>query len=151
MDAASSVTRASLSTSTTQNPMIDSLASANGPSVTVPSARTSFAALPSASPALNTSSPRSRSSSSRPTMKPIISRIHSGDFVSIISPAVPNIMIMYFIGSPPWARARCDAGPARRSAVSRSNGRSLDIACRETYKRIPSRAPDRGGLDSVPA
>ena len=33
-------------------------------------------------------------------MKPIMSVIHSGDCVSVISAALPNIMIMYFTVAP---------------------------------------------------
>jgi hypothetical protein len=64
--------------------------------------RTVLAALPSASPALKTISPESLRSTSSCCMNWIISLIHSGDFTSIISPALPNIMIMYFISSLLW-------------------------------------------------
>lgn len=80
--------------------MSDSFASANGPSVAMgtPFSRlTTFAVLPSARPAWNTSSPDSVRSLSIWTMNPIISRIHSGEAVSIMVPASPNIMTMYFI------------------------------------------------------
>jgi hypothetical protein len=52
-------------------------------------------------------------------MNSIISLIHSGDLVSIIVAASPNIMIMYFISSLPWSR------PGRALAQPGRSGRPL--------------------------
>src|SRR5207247_7517241 len=56
-------------------------------------------------------------------MNPIISRIHSGDLVSIIVFWSPNIMMMYFIPPPPRSgtlsgRRHPSVGAARRLSTS---------------------------------
>ena len=56
-------------------------------------------------------------------MNAIISRIQSGDCVSIISAALPNIMIMYFIShssirAPPNGRVHTRVGAAAPRSTS---------------------------------
>src|SRR6185312_6188113 len=58
-------------------------------------------------------------------MKPIMSRIHSGDRVSIIVFWSPNIAMMYFISSPPPQVAR-----VALSRLGRSRAAVLDIRAR---------------------
>jgi hypothetical protein len=57
-------------------------------------------------------------------MNAIISVIHSGDRVSVISPALPNIMIMYFTGAPQLASVRTPVGRSRVALldIERSEG-----------------------------
>jgi hypothetical protein len=58
-------------------------------------------------------------------MKAIISRIHSFDFASCISAALPKVMIMYFIVVAPLGSGAPDLGAPLDTGRSRSG--ALDI------------------------